>query len=435
MTEGKFRLSPHSAKCAASVNPPDFVFVVGESEYECCRFQACCLSQRVCRMLKMDSTMSRLCLDIVDQEKQFSSVFNLVNGGEINITDENMEFVSQCACELENEELLSRVSNLKLEKEEISMTNVVWRIRTKQKYHMDYRSEFEFLASNFGDVTLELLTELSLDEIEDILTEKKLKLKSEDSLYELILSLANEKGMDYMLLLRHVHLMFLSRTNLDNFLDRIYPDLLDARMWMCIRQLLRKFNNNEMKGSLFHENRYHIERFTAPKFYGSCENWLSLTGDVFEHLRKKCGGNPHLKGIITASSKNLNDPECHCLIDGNPAVWESYESSSQYTTYIQFDFKQINVRLSCCYVRICDRDRQPIDLRLEGSENGEKWYRLARSDLRKNLSSIFCIDIPETENTGKVFYRYIRLTQAGTNKSGSYEFVLGGIKFYGKLIG
>ena len=345
----------------------------------------------------------------------------------------------KCACELENEELLSRVAHLKLEKEKISMTNVVWRIRTKQKYHMDYRSEFEFLASNFGDVTLELLTELSLDEIEDILTEKELKLKSEDWLYELILSLANEKGMDYMLLLRHVHLMFLSRTNLDNFLDRIYPDLLDARMWMCIRQLLREFNNHETKGSLFHENRYHIEKLiesSFPRFYGSSQDWLRLTGDVFEHLRKKCGGNPHLKGIITASSNNLNDPECHCLIDGNPAVWQSYESSSWYPyTSIQFDFKQINVRLSRCYVRICDRDRQPIDLRLEGSENGEKWYRLAEPDLRKNSSSIFCIDIPQTENAGKIFYRYIRMTQTGRNKSGSYEFVLGGIKFYGELIG
>ena len=425
MTETPFRLTPHSSKWAASVNPPDFVFAVGESEYECCRFQACCLSQRVCRLLKMDSTMNRLCLDITDQEKQFASIFDLVNGGEIKITNENMEFVSQCACELENEELISRIAHLKLENEEVSMSNVVWRIHTKQKYHMDYQSEVEFLASNFFGVTLELLTALSLDEIEDILSEKELKLKSEDWLYDLILSLAVEKGADYMLLLRHVQFMFLSEENLDHFLDRIYPDLLDERMWISIRQLLREFNGLETKSLLFPGARYHIEEFPLLTLWD-----ISCKPGIFGHLREKCGGNPHLQGIITMTSKNQTDPECHCLIDEKPKVWQSYGSED---TFIQFDFKQMHVNLISCCLKVSGS--RPREMLLEGSDNGKKWDKLARRSfegMQCMYRSEYHLNIAQKDRR---FHRYIRLTQKGENRGGSYEFVLGRIEFYGELVG
>ena len=156
---------------------------------------------------------------------------SLMNGQKIVITRANAAFLESCARELENDELLGRVIDFRLDCEDVSTSNVAYRMRIKSESHSDRKRELDFLASHFFEVKLDILDSLSVSDLECVLTNPLLKLCSEDQLYETIVSLADEKGDDVLVLLRHVVFEFLSEPKLGEFLDRIFPDLVPS-VWV-----------------------------------------------------------------------------------------------------------------------------------------------------------------------------------------------------------
>ena len=225
-----FELSARGVGDAAPLDERNFVFVVGGVEYRCTRFQACFVSGLVRRLLVSDCCLSRVSLKVRDDESHFEDVVRLMNGQGISITRANASFLEACARELENDELLGRIVSFQLDCED-SMSNVIPRMRTKSECHIDYKSELDFVASHFFEADIDDLRCLSVSDLELILTNPLLKLESEDQLYDTIVSLAVEKGAEVLVLLRYLEFALLSDSKLREFLDRIFPDLVDVSVW------------------------------------------------------------------------------------------------------------------------------------------------------------------------------------------------------------
>jgi len=75
------RLSSRYLARAADLVVNDFVFVVGEREYACSRFQACFISAKVCGVLASDVTVDRFCVCGCKDDDAFEHVGSLLNGG------------------------------------------------------------------------------------------------------------------------------------------------------------------------------------------------------------------------------------------------------------------------------------------------------------------------------------------------------------------
>ena len=335
MESVSFELSGRGVGDAAALAKRKFVFAVGGVEYRCCRFQACFVSGLVRRLLASDRCLSRVSLKVCDGGGHFKDVVSLMNGQKISITPANASFLEACARELENDELLGRIVSFQLDPENVSMANVVDRIRIKREFHGDCQSELDFVASHFFEVELDVLRCLSVSDLELVLTNPLLRLESEDQLYDAIVSLAGERGDGVVALLRHVEFAFLSESKLGEFLDRVFPDLIDVSVWGSLCECVRRFCGSSAKGALRKAGRYLFETFTSDK---------GAFNGIVQHLRGECGGNPHEKGVISITASSTGYRQCHRLVDYG---WKGYwYTNDQPNSWVQFDFKSRRVCLS-----------------------------------------------------------------------------------------
>ena len=419
-----FELSSRGIGDAAALDERNFVFVVGGVEYRCCRFQACFVSGLVRRLLASDCGLESVTLKVSDDECHFKDVVSLMNGQKISITQTNAAFLETCARELENDELLGFIMRAQLDHEEVSMSNVVDRIRTKCESHIDYQSELDFIASHFFEVELAVLKCLSASDIELVLTNPLLKLESEDQLYETILSLAAENGDEFLSLLRHIEFVFLSEPKLAEFLGRIFPELLDASVWASLCECVRRFCRSDGKFSLRKSGRYRVDFETFTTANGEFSG-------IVRHLRDKCDGNPHDKGLISITASSHDRNQCHQVVDYGWSDW--WESKNSANSFVQFDFKSKRVCLSHYSLKSDgDGGYHLLSWVLEVSNDGSTWEAVDERNTQ-DLNGKYIVKTYECSKRSDSFARYVRLRQTGKNSSSSDRLELSEIEFFGKL--
>ena len=243
MESVSFELRAQGIGDAAVTERRNFVFVVGGVEYACCRFQASFVSGLVRRLLASDCCISRVCLHVRDEARHFEDVVSLMNGRSVSITAANAPFLAACARELENDELVERIVEFQLDGD-VSLSNVVDRLRIKHELHSDCKTELDFVASHFFEVELDVLRYLSVSDLELVLANPLLKIESEDQLCDTIVLLTGEKGNDFLVLLRYVDMAFMSESKLSELLDRIFPDRV-AYVWAPLLPVEREGRTEE----------------------------------------------------------------------------------------------------------------------------------------------------------------------------------------------
>ena len=416
-----FALNWRGVGDAAALEERNFVFVVGGVEYRCCRFQAHLVSGLVRRLLASDPSISRICLGVRDDEGHFHDIVNLMNGQEISITPANAPFLQACARELENDDLLGRIGSFQLDHEDVSMANVVDRIRIKRGRQSDCQSELDFLASHFFEVELDVLRRLSVSDLELVLTNPLLEIESEDQLYDAIISLAGENGGDGALaLLRHVKFAFLNESKLSEFLDRIFPCLTDVSVWRSLCECVRGLCRSGSKAALWNPKRYHIPTFTSDR---------GAFNGIVQYLRDECGGNPHEKGAMSITASNAGP--YHRLVDYGWSSWVA--TNNQPNSWFQFDFKARRVCLSHYSVKSDGEvTYHPLYWVLEVSDDGATWETV---DERKtqDLNGKFIVKTYECNKRSDRFVRFVRLRQTGPNSHNENHLLLSEIEFFGKL--
>jgi hypothetical protein len=276
--------------------------------------------------------------------------------------------------------------------------------------------EIDYFASHFYEIDRDVLKGLSHQCLNDILESEKLQLSSEDSLVDLILELGDE----YLDLLGFVRCEYLTVSGIDRVLNTISVDEIDARLWESLCRRLRLL----VRVSSFPDDRFGI-RVTE------LESSLPWDGIIAE-LTRECGGNPHIKGIlsITASASERN--QCYQIAD---YLWNDYwYSADEANSWIQFDFMTRGIAPSH-YTLKSDSNSggHLVEWSLTGSNDGS-WEILDQRDTQAlNGQSIVKSYACKATPSPSAFYRFIRRTQNGPNSQGFHRLRLGNLEFFGRV--
>ena len=418
-----FQLSVGRLALATAPEDKTFAFVIGGVKYQCSRVEARLISNRVCRLLETDNTATRLTLDIADDGKKFQSIVQLMNGESIKITPENVAFLEECARQLENDELMREIVDVTLEKEEVSATNLVERFHLRDEFHSNCQKESDYAASHFGELPTSVYADISLHNLEAIITNPLLKLDTEDQLFHMILTLMKEHGDTYEVLLRYVQFAFLSPENLSSYLDMVFPDLIDEYMWQTMRKYLLAFCISRVKYTLEQEGRHRYEVYSPAggPFVG-----------IMANLRENCLGNPHEKGIIEISASSSYSGSPYQVVNyGSNSYWYS---SSSTDSWIQFDFKSRTVCLSGYSIRTgknCN-NYHPLSWVIEVSNDKSTWEPVDDRETR-DLAGDDIVHTYECNNPRQDFWRYVRMKQTRDNFAQTHNLCFSEIEFFGKL--
>jgi hypothetical protein len=153
---------------------------------------------------------------------------------------------------------------------------------------------------------------------------------------------------------------------------------------------------------------------------------------VFAYLHRKCGGNPHTKGIIaiTASSIIANSPEQ--VIDPE---WKSHwVSEDQPDSWIQFDFKGSKLLFTHYTLKTYNYVAGGNHLKswiVEGSTNEADWLELDRHQSCSDLNDRYRVRSYHIKNPGT--FKFIRIRQTWKSHCDSDMLALTAVEFFGTL--
>ena len=420
--EHSFTVRPESLANAAAVQATDFVFVVGGQEYNCTRFQACLISGKVCELVASDACFSRLKLEVADDEEQFENIMSLMMGRTISITPSNKGFLKECARELRNHDLLGEIVGYELDQQDISLSNVVERIRTKNEFRKPCAPEIEFLAEHFFEADVEVLKSLSVSDLELVVSSKSLKLYTEDQLFDTLMEL----GTDHNPLLRYVQFVFLSKEKLTNYLKYAFDNgLVDSTIWETLCKCALRFCESceNLESSTDNPHKYITKEFKTKdgEFSG-----------IFQYLRDTCGGNPHEKGTIEVTASSSIRNQVHQILDNDWNDW--WHSETVENSWVQFDFKSSRVRLLAYTIKSDGNSgHHLVSWVIEASKDGNTWEVVDERSNTADLNGNWIVKTFECNTPSEKFVQFVRLRQTGLNSNAAHYLLLTKIEFFGQV--
>jgi hypothetical protein len=173
---------------------------------------------------------------------------------------------------------------------EMNVSNVIPRLIERNEFELSIHKEIEFIASHFYEFSLSSLSKVCFNLISALISHPSLKMKSEDFLYELIISRMNE-DFSFFSIFEFVRFEYLSSTTTSDFSSIVceHFELLNVSILsaICVRlnhNISRQTHNSRLRG---------IE--IVP-------NVLSPQEGIISYVTRKHGGNVHDHGIVKITS-------------------------------------------------------------------------------------------------------------------------------------
>jgi hypothetical protein len=410
-------LSNRGLKRAIANEEQDFTFVVGSREYQCSRFEARFISERVCALQCNDSAVDRLEIkDIDDQEDCFALLLGVCGGESIEVPRSKISVLLELCDWLGNAELGSALVQFSIGDEPISISNCIDRLELKCRHSCDFSSEIAFIASRLSEFDIESLRGLDCGIIDDIIMSDSLRIKSEDFLLDLLLSLGHGT------LIGRVKCIFLSVSGIDRLLEWISSHSIDPLLWSSLCDRLRcKVNPTGMSG--------------LPGRFGRVyPNEGDESTGILGYLSSICGGNVHERGVVAITCSSGDD----CWKVADPDWTEHWCSSGQAGSWICFDFKEKCVQLQ--HYRLKSKSGcYPSDWVIEGRNDGSTWTIVDEQHtdalLGSNRVETFACSISKGSDRYREF-RW-RMTDKGKDRPGEarccHQAKLANVEFFGIL--
>jgi hypothetical protein len=226
------------ANIAASKFENDFAFIVGGDRHACPSFIAAFLSPRIGRLQASDPNFCELEIQTADPGGQFGEFVSLGRGGGICLTDANVDFFVSIAGELENLELYWLLSD-KID-DRTTVSSFCDRFHDFRFFESGLISEevISFIASHFHEIEESFLIGLPISTLALVLSQDSLRLWSEDSLYDFVLSLLGRLSRaDSGVLLEHIRYEYLSETKIGEFVGWSFEHFevvgASIELWRC----------------------------------------------------------------------------------------------------------------------------------------------------------------------------------------------------------
>ncbi|OHT03139.1 hypothetical protein TRFO_06799 [Tritrichomonas foetus] len=284
----------------------------------------------------------------------------------------------------------------------------------------------DFCASNIDKKeTQEMITKyFTKEEIDAIFRSIEFIISDEDSVFELICNIINERGDNFFTLLSHVQFLNLSIKKRHQYLDFIEPTKLNFDDWKTFITRVKS-----LFGTCILEDSSIIFR---PQYGHEFEG-------IFNYLNKECSGNCATKKLIHVRCSSLKSTSPEFLFDYKTLSSDKFWSlNNENDGYLQIDFKKRKINLSHYSFHTPNNQYSnilsPKNWEIKGSNDKIHWDILDSRKYDPHLNRHNTFYCYECTYKNRKNYQYIRFYQRGVNHGDDYDTHLSGIEFFGKLI-
>jgi hypothetical protein len=413
----------------------DFIFNVCGHSFSCPGFFAEVVSPAVSRCRSHDSTFEVFNVEMQGSDKIFQAALDLCSGSEVGVDDSTRRGLLVLFQTLENFDFVESVAG-DCWKRELTKDNVCDVFQLKSELNLNVSREVSYLASHFGEIGETDLRRLSVSELSQVLSDKSLRLRTEDSLYDFISSFSEG---DFAQLLEFVRFEFLSNRKFCEFVKctENHFDILNSPTWIQVtRRLLMKIQMSSVRHSEI--------AFTNTVPPPNCPlDQLPLLHGIVASLRYEHGGS--WKDFIEVSSSSIHAPaeryHRDYAADISPA--NGFASlDNDVNPWLEYRFPYATVRPTHYAIRSwfanCLHNQWPRKWKIEGwTDSGELLEVDTSIDsdadvLQDNLVVTFpvrnqkFVDHPQ-------FLRRIRFTQLGLNNRNGKTLIISSLELFGEI--
>ena len=367
-----FRLSSKGMLNAYAVNAKaDFVFLVGEKEpytkYEVPSFFANFISPKVALKHATDSALSEFHIPISDENGNFSLIIDLSLGRSIHATDIQKIFIREVAKILGNDELYQKF----VSSSQITLTNAILQLTEKITNGMDPIDQIDFIAAHFEDYQVNELLNIPVFFLEKIFTSPQLLVKKENSFFNTVYQIVENKSSDpeYLSLFSTIFFQNLKKDSLEKFCSFVKSQDITTSLWNALLKRLTSIEN--------------IVSEKDPRYFRkvtTCNKDPDMFHGIFFMLSQKCSGNPVLKELVDVTSFGMTG-SCkpqglfYCEAKENKDNKFSFALTEKVNNYLMMDFKDCKVSINGYSIQSASNSHWdlPQSWVIEGSNDGLKW--------------------------------------------------------------
>ncbi|KAK8875335.1 hypothetical protein M9Y10_005500 [Tritrichomonas musculus] len=400
----------------------DFTFIVNNREYKTNRLTASLLSPEISRNQKNDPTTNEFIIK-TEQDGDFQHILDLTNFEDITFQEKEIPFIEEIIEILNNESIEIQQGS---EITEINMKNIIPRLINHEKnrhfYSKILQQEIKFISSHFFEISEEVseeITKLSIETLNQILTEPSLQLESEDQLISIINKLYL-KDNQYFTFYEYVDFSNVTSRKMTEFINIYNMNDLTQQIWKNLSEIFLQKNIKNKKNKRY---RSHQIFFNGNNEFDGIINFLKR--------HSKSGIENEIE--ITASSQfdESCQPQNVILFDDK---YKSFISKNASDSWLCIEFlknrivpKNYSIRSYNC----SPGGYHPKSWVIEGSNDKNKWVVI---DERNNCTYINGCSLVHTfniENQNDSEYKYIRMraTNPGCN-----VLAINSIELFGQLL-
>lgn len=406
------------------IYPNDFTFIVNGKQIETNKITADLLSTKISKLHQADPTLSEYFIT-TKSKGSFQSILNLLNFKEHEISEDEIPFISEII-----QDLCIEKFDVNIQNEEISLNNVFELISKHDKnrflFSTNLSLEVDFLSEHFYELDQsneKKLFDLSESTIKRIILNDKIRLNSEDQLFEFIQNLCNYNPEFYWLH-EHVYFKHLSEDSIRNFFNAFKFEYMTSGIW----------------GSL-------SKRFTNEKDEPNSERYKKIVKGI--QISKEPN---NLKGIIgyLRDNSNINDevnviyssvggysPDVLLDIENN---WDGFYTKDIENSWIGFEFKKRRIIPSSYTIKSKNGGVNGCHLKswvIEVSNDSQKWQIIdeqSNCSLLNGKHLVHTFPISNEKIDSDQGFKHVRLRQTGTSWCNNHRIHICAIELYGQII-
>jgi hypothetical protein len=389
----------------------DFEFIVGDVHHRCPSWVADFLSHRIAAVHAIDDTVLSYTVETVDRDGHFGGFLALGRGAPLVLKESDRDFYMSISAELCNDELYRALSDVI--EGGISVENVVRRVKSLVAMEANVQAEIEFIASHFTEISSSEICDLDYEIMNEIVHHGKLRIGSEDSLYETIEERISSDAR-YFGLFDVIHFEFLSSVAFSRYFELVSRSFehFTVSHWQSLWPLFCVV----------------LKAVALP--YEESSPFLG----IIAYLTAKFGGNVHDRGVVnitayvdqggTIGPKNVADLSSDSI----------YNSGGVPNQWICFDFKTMQVAPTHYTVRSYSAGPNGWHLKnwvIEGSQDGNSWTEIDRRENNADLNSSHAVKTFAISKRGS--FRMLRLFLIGPAHNGGHGMIISRVEFFGTL--
>ena len=391
------------------------------------------LSPKVANLRRTDACVTTCKFTNTRVADSFELLYrSCLHGQPLYVGKSNFQDFVMLALEIGNSELLSLIL-AQVRDDWRTLDWALFQLKNAPNLLCALESVTEYVASKFYTIDEKALRELDLDALRAVLSHPSLKLKDEDSLYDVIKSRVVVDRSSASLM-EFVCFEYLSPAKIQDcvaFIGEYMLDNMGRDVWARIaRRLVRVpvTNPDDESVSARFVRQYETYHFTPSN---------PLDG-IIAHLTRESGGNVHEKGIIQVTASSMQAQHYMPKEVVSLAECSVFFTRSEENSWICFDFKDRRVSPTNYSIRsIYDGGCGSNNLKswtIEGSSDGQSWVVLDRRENdnslnARNVTRNFAIASTESPSS----YRFLRIHQTGKNHANNDRLGLSSLEIFGRL--